>query len=105
MSWRLLIEEYGPELIYIPGPDNTNADALSRMPLSECFLNEKVVTENEKHVAEALAELEVSESNLIETNITMEDMSESFCVEKLDNDTFPLTYKTIDKFQRKDKTY
>ena len=31
--WRLLLEEYGPEIIYIPvkGVDNTVADALSRL--------------------------------------------------------------------------
>ena len=30
MRWRLLIEEYGPELIYIPGNTNLVADCLSR---------------------------------------------------------------------------
>jgi len=29
--WRLLLEEYGPEIVYIKGPDNTVADALSRL--------------------------------------------------------------------------
>ena len=29
--WRLLLEEYGPEIIYIKGVDNTVADALSRL--------------------------------------------------------------------------
>ena len=32
MRWRLIIEEYGPDIIYIPGPDNVVADALSRLP-------------------------------------------------------------------------
>ena len=35
MRWRLLIEEFGPELIYIKGENNIVADALSRMDLSE----------------------------------------------------------------------
>jgi hypothetical protein len=29
--WRLLLEEYGPEITYIRGVDNTVADALSRL--------------------------------------------------------------------------
>ena len=29
--WRLLLEEFGPEIIYIKGVDNTVADALSRL--------------------------------------------------------------------------
>ena len=32
MRWRLLLEEYGPEIEYIKGPKNVVADALSRLP-------------------------------------------------------------------------
>ena len=35
MRWRLLLEEFGPKLLYIKGGDNIVADALSRMRLSE----------------------------------------------------------------------
>jgi hypothetical protein len=30
-QWRLLLEEYGPEIIYIKGIHNTVADAVSRL--------------------------------------------------------------------------
>ncbi len=33
MHWRLYIEEYSPELQYIPGPKNVVADALSRLDI------------------------------------------------------------------------
>jgi hypothetical protein len=33
--WRLLLEEYGPEIIYIKGIDNTVADAISRLLFSK----------------------------------------------------------------------
>ena len=29
--WRLIIEEYGPEIIHIKGKNNTVADAISRL--------------------------------------------------------------------------
>ena len=31
MRWRLLIEEFGPELIYLPQVNNVVADCLSRL--------------------------------------------------------------------------
>ena len=35
MRWRLLLEEFGPKLVYIKGEDNIVADALSRMRMTE----------------------------------------------------------------------
>ena len=32
MCWHLYIEEYSPDIQYIPGPDNVVADALSHLP-------------------------------------------------------------------------
>ena len=33
LRWRMVLEEYGPELVYIKGHDNVVADALSRLDL------------------------------------------------------------------------
>ena len=35
MRWRLILEEFGPELKYIKGENNVVADALSRLELSD----------------------------------------------------------------------
>ena len=35
IRWRLIIEEYGPDLRYIQGPKNIVADALSRLGLKD----------------------------------------------------------------------
>ena len=32
MRWRMILEEYGPEIIHIKGDENAAADALSRLP-------------------------------------------------------------------------
>ena len=33
MQWRLILKEYGPELINIQGSKNNTADALSRLAI------------------------------------------------------------------------
>ena len=40
MRWRLLIEEYGPELRYVKGSHNVVADALSRLDLEPKLVGE-----------------------------------------------------------------
>jgi hypothetical protein len=35
MRWRLVLEEYGPELIYIKRESNVVADALSRLEIDD----------------------------------------------------------------------
>ena len=34
LRWRLIIEEYGPDIEYTQGDKNIVADALSRLPLN-----------------------------------------------------------------------
>jgi transposase InsO family protein len=38
--WKLIIEEYGPNLIYVKGHKNIIADALSRLPICEVPMDE-----------------------------------------------------------------
>jgi hypothetical protein len=38
--WRLIVEEYGPEIVYFPGVHNIVADFLSRHPISSDSINE-----------------------------------------------------------------
>ena len=35
MRWRLILEEFGPELKYIKGENNVVADTLSRLEMSD----------------------------------------------------------------------
>ena len=42
MRWRLIIEEYGPDIQYIEGPKNEVADALSRLEMEPENPNLKV---------------------------------------------------------------
>jgi hypothetical protein len=38
--WRLIVEEYGPEIVYLPRVDNIVADFLSHHPISTNSINE-----------------------------------------------------------------
>jgi hypothetical protein len=72
MRWRLLIEEFGPELIYIKGKHNISADALSRLP----FITPK-------------EDLQLFEYF-------------NFDAEELPEDAFPVTYANIASQQQND---
>ena len=44
LRWRLILEEYGPEIKYIKGPDNDVANTLIRVLLINSRLTESDVT-------------------------------------------------------------
>ena len=73
MRWRLLIEEYGRQLVYIKGKHNEVADAFSRLPTDE-----------------SIAPIEDLHSYQI---------AEAFGIDKEEVDTYnyPLSYKQIAK--------
>jgi len=78
MRWRLILEEYGPELRYIKGESNIVADALSR--------------------------LDIDESTPLPDVRDAASMAEAFDFEDLElpSETFPLHLTNIAKHQRDD---
>ena len=79
MRWRLIIEEFSSELIYIKGQNNIIADALSRLDIGPPR------TSDLKHTADHLA-----------ANYALVD-------DDLPVDTFPAAYSIIMKHQEKDE--
>ena len=75
MQWRLIIEEYGPELEYIKGTHNIIADALTRLDIEK------------------------------QPPADVENNAESFGQDNKDiKYGFPFTYRTIEKLQKEDPT-
>ena len=71
--WRLLLEEYGPEIVHIPGIQNTVADAISRLeydpmvnPASQCMHIQRISTE----------------TGIEETHLQLKSVSECHMLEK-----------------------
>ena len=77
MRWRLILEEYGPELIYVKGNKNIVADTLSRLEL--VVAKEKI-------------------------SIDVQALAEHFALKKKDvpEEAHPTNYKTIMLNQQKD---
>ena len=78
MRWRTIMEEFAIELIYVKGSHNEAADALSRLPRIKA------------------GEETTEESAAI-------DIEESFNVDALPIDAFPIRYDIINKTQQQDK--
>ena len=82
MRWRLILEEFGPEIIYLPGKSNVVADALSRLNSSSV---EQEQTETFSNQAVRNAEL---------FGQTKHDIAA---------DCYPLKYSTLQRAQQHDK--
>ena len=90
MRWRLILEEYGPELVYIKGRDNVAANALSRLDLGKKLA--KLPTTNDPE-------------NFREGDVTTETLAERYDtgrLSSLDAEMMPLTYEIFEKYQTKD---
>ena len=99
MRWRLLIEEYGPNLIHLPGHNNVVADALSRLDTEEICASISPVDVNP---AELLNELSYTVTDYTEGEYSDEILADLFDVDELPEDAYPLTYKIIDQYQLQD---
>jgi hypothetical protein len=77
LRWRLLMEEYNPDIRYIKGEDNIVADTLSRLPTTN---------DPEKPY----------------TMPSRKELAESFAQDIEDNWSFPISITLIKSFQQKD---
>ena len=116
--WRLLLEEYGPEIVYIKGIANTVADAISRLeynpeinPSKECFYTARssIFGKRKDHRFKAVSKLlahydlasDESSGNTHYCHMTLNDV---FANTGEDNQrVYPLTVAEIAEEQRTDR--
>jgi hypothetical protein len=85
MRWRLILEEYGPELIYTPGHTNTVADALSRLEIAAVQPTSTI-------------NLSFSALQLANAELLGHDKTDALA------DVYPLSYKLLASLQANDSS-
>ena len=114
--WRLLLEEYGPEIEYIKGTDNTVADAISRLEYDpirhkrdnntlQCFSLVKLL--NTYHAYHGGAHASRTTFN----TYNMQNIGARICFAQIfsnatgeEEEIYPVTVQEITAEQRKDET-
>ena len=81
MRWRLILEEYGPDIMHIKGEDNIVADAISRLPTANNDQREPC-TEAQDQLSKTLTEREM---------LILED-----------DEPFPLNLSQVQRIQQKE---
>ena len=80
MRWRLILEEFGPTLIYVKGTNNAAADAMSRLELVENNVND-----NQSDIP------------------SIHQMSDCFGLDEDDLEKLPFTYNSLLRHQQNDQ--
>jgi hypothetical protein len=113
-QWRLLLEEYGPKIVYIKGIHNTVADAVSRLEYDpsvnrtgESFHTTKVRNNSRQRqcwmtVSKQWCKLDVDSDNLDSYTDKHDDWNLVFAHHKEEDEIYPLTVTEIADAQRKD---
>ena len=103
--WRLILEEYGPEIVYIKGIHNTVADAISRLeyvspdtPSTDATMHQNWMT-----FSKCWCKYELTHNN--STNKHNYSMNSVFANRSEEEEIFPLTVKEIAEAQGLDKLF
>jgi hypothetical protein len=114
-QWRLLLEEYGPKIVYIKGIHNTVADTVSRLmydssvnQTAESFHMTKVRNNSYQRqcwmtVSKNWCELDIDSDNLGSYTDKHNDWNLVFAHHKEEDKIYPLTLTEIADAQRKDR--
>ena len=130
--WRLLLEEYGPEIFYIKGVDNIAADAISRLEYDpkiniknvdshrSCYVlvklfNHYCETTDRKYPGGAFTSKQTNTHNICRdvllepesTNDSLIDVSKDVfaTISEEEDDIYPPTVAKIASEQRKNRAY
>ena len=103
--WRLILEEYGPEIVYIKGIHNTVADAISRLeyvspdtPSTDATMHQNWMT-----FSKCLCKYTLTHTN--STNKHNYSMNSVFANPSKEEEIFPITVKEIAEAQKLDRHF
>ena len=107
IRWRMVIEDFAPELIYIQGTRNVVADAISRLELDTPTTNTVDVPQNKElfTIAHSLTQSYRYNSTIGTINEipTTAYLAECYGLDDLPDDSYLLNYKLLQKEQQKDE--
>ena len=101
--WRLIIEEYGPEIIYIKGEHNTVADAISRLDFTPKAETKNSHQKNWMTFTKRWCAFSTHTIQGNSENSTM-TMNHVFATRSDEKEIYPLTVSEIAEEQAKDKS-
>ena len=101
--WRLILEEYGPEIVYIKGIHNTVADAISQLDFVPAPTSTRKECQNWMTFTKRWRKFTSrTQNNSVKQHL--ESMNHVFANRSEDDEIYPLTVKEIAEEQRKDKS-
>eukprot|EP00804_Cyclotella_cryptica_P010465 CCRYP_012288-RA/>CCRYP_012288-RA protein AED:0.12 eAED:0.32 QI:0/0/0/1/0.33/0.25/4/0/520 len=96
--WRLLLEEFGPKIVYIKGIHNTVADAISRLDIGPIPSEHK----NQMTFTKCWCHYTMQEESAIDTSAYQEEMNLVFANRSEEDVIYPLTVREIAEAQKLD---
>ncbi len=104
-QWRLILKEYGPEIVYIKGIHNTIADAISRLEYVSPDAPSKDATMHQNWMTFSKCWHKYTLTHNDSTNKHNYSMNSVFANCSKEEEIFPLTVKEIAKAQGLDKLF
>eukprot|EP00957_Ditylum_brightwellii_P122387 9332902-Ditylum_brightwellii.AAC.2 len=100
----MVIEDFGPELMYIKGNDDVVADAMSRLDTTATELNVLEKYSDLHVVAKGLARLDKKMNRLLTKKApNLYTIADHYGNEQLSDDIYPVQFKLLQTEQQKDK--
>ena len=98
--WRLILEEYGPEIVYIKGVNNTIADDISRLHYVSTDTPDKDATVHHNWMTFSKCWCEYKQSHNNSTDKHNYSMNHVFANRSNSEEIYPLTVKEISEAQK-----
>ena len=107
ICWRMVIEDFAPQLVYIPGTTNVVANAISRLEMSDTMdINTfNLIDEHEMFVfAYFMANAKIDKQTNCELSEkqSIVELADLFAADELPDKIYPLNFKIIHKEQVRD---
>ncbi len=103
--WKLILEEYGPEIIYIKGIHNTIADAISQLDYVSPDTPAKDAAMHQNWMTFSKCWCEYNQTHDNSTDKHNYSMNQVFANCSEEEEIYPLTAKEIAKAQMLDKHF